>query len=47
MRAFYGMAAGLGFIDAHLLASAQLIHTPLWTLDPSLKRAAEKLELSH
>lgn len=41
------MAAGIGFIDAHLLASAQLINTPLWTLDHSLKRVAEKLELSH
>lgn len=41
------MAAGIGFIDAHLLASAQLINTPLWTLDHSLKRVAEKLQLSH
>jgi len=38
---------GIGFVDAHLLASAQLIGVPLWTSDASLKRAAEKLTLSY
>ena len=39
--------SGIGFVDAHLLASAQLIGVPLWTADLLLKRAAEKLRLSY
>jgi predicted nucleic acid-binding protein len=31
---------GLGWIDAYLLASAVLTHTPLWTLDKTLARIA-------
>jgi predicted nucleic acid-binding protein len=34
---------GLGWIDAHLLASARLTETPLWTFDAKLREAAEKL----
>ncbi len=34
---------GLGWIDAHLLASAVLRHVTLWTLDQSLRTAAKKL----
>lgn len=32
--------AGIGWIDGHLLASAQLSNCPLWTLDRRLQRAA-------
>jgi len=38
---------GIGFVDAHLLASAQLSSTPLWTSDKKLKSAATKLEVSY
>lgn len=31
---------GLGYIDAHLLASCVLARTPLWTFDRRLARAA-------
>ena len=31
---------GLGWIDMHLLASAALSRTPIWTLDRTLARAA-------
>ena len=36
---------GLGWVDAHLLASATLSGTPLWTLDRALRRAAERLDV--
>ena len=36
---------GLGWVDAHLLASAMLSGTPLWTLDRALRRAAERLDV--
>lgn len=35
--------AGLGWIDAHLLASALVMNTPLWTADRTLARAAKAL----
>ena len=38
---------GLGFVDAHLLASAQLMGVPLWTSDNLLKKSAVKLKLSY
>ena len=41
------MGIGIGFVDAHLLASAQLARLPLWTSDKRLKAAAVKLELSY
>ena len=44
-QALAGM--GIGYIDAHLLASARLIGIPLWTSDLPLKRVAEKLSLSY
>lgn len=37
---------GLGWIDAHLLASALLSNCPFWTLDTRLARAAAELGLS-
>lgn len=39
------MGMGIGFVDAHLLASAQLSRTPLWTSDKPLKLAAIKLKV--
>jgi predicted nucleic acid-binding protein len=37
---------GIGFVDVHLLASAQLTGVPLWTADKRLKSAADQLELA-
>lgn len=39
-------ARGIGWIDAHLLASARLSDVPLWTLDQKLARVAATLNLS-
>lgn len=41
------MGIGIGFVDVHLLASAQLIGIPLWTADKRLKSAATKLDLAY
>lgn len=38
---------GLGFIDAHLLASAVLTRAPLWTADKRLREAATDLGVSY
>jgi len=40
------MGKGIGFVDAHLLASAQVTGVPLWTADKRLKSAADQLELT-
>ena len=37
---------GIGFVDVHLLASAQLAGVPLWTRDKRLKPAATRLKLA-
>ncbi len=37
------MGAGIGWIDAHLLSSAMLTDTPLWTLDKPLARASRAI----
>jgi hypothetical protein len=37
------MGKGVGFVDVHLLASAQLAGVLLWTLDKRLRSAADKL----
>jgi predicted nucleic acid-binding protein len=37
---------GIGWIDLHLLASARLSHTRLWTLDRPLRQTAEDLALA-
>jgi len=37
------MGIGLGYIDVHLLASAVLTMTPIWTLDKKLNRVSERL----
>jgi predicted nucleic acid-binding protein len=42
----HGVAGtSLGWVDAHLLASATLSSTRLWTLDRALRRAAERLDV--
>ena len=38
---------GIGWIDAHLLTSALLSRSPLWTLDSKLKTLASSLEISY
>jgi hypothetical protein len=41
------MGRGIGFIDAHLLASTALADTALiWTRDKQLQKAARKLKLA-
>ncbi len=40
------MGKGIGFVDIHLLASAQLTGVPLWTADKKLKSAANHLDLA-
>lgn len=37
------MGTGIGWVDAHLLASSQLGDLPLWTLDKPLARQARRL----
>jgi predicted nucleic acid-binding protein len=37
--------AGIGWVDAHLLASAALAETPLWTRDRALAAVARRLGL--
>ena len=37
---------GIGFVDVHLLASAQLTGVPLWTADKRLRSAADQLKLA-
>jgi hypothetical protein len=37
------MGAGIGWVDAHLLASALLAHVPIWTLDKPLAGHAARL----
>ena len=36
---------GIGFVDVHLLASAQLSGIPLWTNDKKLQKTALKLKV--
>jgi hypothetical protein len=38
---------GLGFIDAHLLASSVLAGAPLWTADKRLREAASRLGVAY
>jgi predicted nucleic acid-binding protein len=37
---------GIGWIDAHLLASARLDHLAIWTLDKPLSKIAESIGIS-
>jgi predicted nucleic acid-binding protein len=38
---------GIGWIDAHLLASALVGRLPLWTADPALARLAKELGIAY
>jgi len=38
---------GIGWIDAHLLASAVLANTPLWTADEHLAKLADVLGIAY
>ena len=40
------MGKGVGFVDVHLLASAQMAGASLWTADKKLKSSADQLELA-
>ncbi len=40
------MGAGLGFVDVHLIASAILAGSPLWTQDKKLKQACLRLNIN-
>lgn len=37
--------SGIGWVDAHLLASARLAGVPIWTLDKPLAAAARELKM--
>ena len=41
------MGIGLGYIDMHLLASARLTHTALWTVDKKLKEVSSRLNVKY
>jgi len=41
------MGLGIGIVDVHLMASAILSRTPLWTTDKRLIEAAKKLEIHY
>ncbi len=41
------MGKGIGYIDAHLLASTILSHTSIWTIDVHLSRMANLLNVGH
>ncbi len=45
LKARHLHGSGIGWIDAHLLASALLSHSGLWTLDRPLARVAATLEI--
>jgi predicted nucleic acid-binding protein len=38
---------GIGWIDAHLLASALLGDLPLWTADPRLAAVAREIDVAY
>lgn len=39
--------SGIGWVDAHLLTSALLAHTRLWTLDGRLDKIARVADIAH
>ena len=39
------MNKGIGYVDVHLLGSALVSETPLWTFDKALKRVANQLSI--
>jgi predicted nucleic acid-binding protein len=41
------MGKGIGYVDAHLIASALLTGIPIWTLDKKLAQVAESLHIKY
>jgi len=41
------MGRGIGFVDVHLLASAQLSGVPIWTVDRKLAEISKALSLQY
>ena len=41
------MNKGIGYVDVHLLGSALVTETPLWTFDKALKKIANQLSISY
>ena len=41
------MNKGIGYIDVHLLGSALVSETPLWTLDKALREIANQLSIEY
>jgi len=41
------MNKGLGYVDVHLLGSALVSETPLWTFDKALKKIAKQLDIDY
>jgi predicted nucleic acid-binding protein len=41
------MGKGIGYVDAHLLASAVLTGVPIWTFDQKLAKAADCLHIKY
>ncbi|MDY7030301.1 MAG: PIN domain-containing protein [Thermodesulfobacteriota bacterium] len=41
------MNKGIGYVDAHLLGSALISETPLWTFDNALKKIANQLSIAY
>lgn len=41
------MNTGIGYVDVHLLASALVSETPLWTFDKALKKVANQLSIEY
>jgi len=41
------MNKSIGYVDVHLLASALVSETPLWTFDKALKKVANQLSIEY
>lgn len=41
------MGKGIGYVDAHLIASAVLTGIPIWTLDKKLAQVADGLQIKY
>jgi hypothetical protein len=41
------MNQGIGYVDVHILGSAIVTETPLWTLDKSLRKVANELSIEY
>ena len=41
------MNKGIGYVDVHLLGSALVSETPLWTFDKALRRIANQLSIEY